>query len=89
MVHFFGAIAAANHKPTVWHARMVAGKLFGRDEVHGGVVWFEVVGHADDFGTNRFGVCTFSKHHVAFASVPLFGGELRVFARTHALNCLV
>ena len=59
-------------------AAVVARHLLHGDEVHGGVIIGEIVGHGDDLALHLGGVRALLEHHVADAGVLLAGGQLGI-----------
>ena len=70
----------------VGHAAVVCKKLLFADEVHGGVIVGEIVGHGLDGLLHTGGVSSFLKNHKAFTGVLLSGGEIRRGAAANSLQ---
>ena len=78
--------AAADDAAAVGQAGVVLLHLLGGDELHGGVVVGEVVGHGLDGRLNGSLVGALLGHHIAVAGVLFPGGQLGILALADPLQ---
>ena len=74
---------AADHKAPVGQTAVVLLQFFLTDEVDGGVIIREIVGHGHNGLFHRLGVGPFFQHHITFPGVLLPGGQFRLAAAAH------
>lgn len=78
MLLTFSGFAGADNKSTMGKAAVITLEFFLADEVYGGIVIAEVVGHGLDFILNLCGIGAIFKDYEAFAGVLLAGGKLGI-----------